>query len=118
MKLGNLIQSADFKAEKHVPVIETPEKVKKDEWFEVNVCVGKEIPHPNTLEHHIESIELYFKPDNGKFAVLLGRYKFFPTFSEPSITAKIKIVESGTLIAMSYCNIHGLWEGNKKIEVK
>ena len=31
MKLGNLIQSGDFKGEKHVPVIEAPAKVKAGE---------------------------------------------------------------------------------------
>ncbi|WP_456341745.1 desulfoferrodoxin family protein, partial [Thermovibrio sp.] len=33
---------------KHTPVIEAPAKVKKGEWFEVRVVVGKDIPHPNT----------------------------------------------------------------------
>ena len=55
MKLGDLIQSGDFKGEKHVPVIESPAKVKAGEAFKVCLSVGKEIPHPNKPEHHIFS---------------------------------------------------------------
>ena len=58
MKLGDLIQSGDFKGEKHVPVIEAPAKVKAGEPFKVIVSVGKEIPHPNKPEHFISWIQL------------------------------------------------------------
>ena len=44
MKLGDLIQSGDFKGEKHVPVIEAPAKVKAGEPFKVIVSVGKRDP--------------------------------------------------------------------------
>jgi superoxide reductase len=39
----DLFQSADWKQEKHVPVIEAPKKAKKGEFFEVKVTIGKEI---------------------------------------------------------------------------
>ena len=42
MKLGDLIQSGDFKGEKHVPVIEAPSKIKAGEAFKVCLSVGKE----------------------------------------------------------------------------
>ena len=61
-KIGNLIQEADWKKEKHVPVIECPDEVSKDEMFDVKAGLGKEIAHPNTTEHHIRWIELYFHP--------------------------------------------------------
>ena len=32
-ELKDLFQSADWKAEKHVPVIESPEKAKRGEFF-------------------------------------------------------------------------------------
>ena len=41
------VQKADWKSEKHVPVIDAPAKVKADEPFKISVTVGKEIPHPN-----------------------------------------------------------------------
>jgi superoxide reductase len=74
VKIADLVQSADWKTEKHVPVIEAPESVKAGEKFIVQVSVGKEIAHPNTTEHHIRGIRLYFKPEGGKFAYLLGAY--------------------------------------------
>lgn len=30
----------------------------------------------------------------------------------------MKITSPGTLYALSYCNIHGLWESSKEIEVQ
>ena len=56
---GELFQSADWKKEKHVPVIECPDQVKVGEIFPVKVTVGKEVAHPNTTEHHIRWITVY-----------------------------------------------------------
>ena len=39
--LGELIQSADWKSEKHVPVIAAPDTVQSGEVFEVKVSIGK-----------------------------------------------------------------------------
>ena len=65
MKIGEVVRDGDFKAEKHVPTIEAPEKIKAGEEALVKVCVGKEIKHPNTPLHHISWIQLYFKPAEG-----------------------------------------------------
>jgi superoxide reductase len=127
--MANYTQSADFKTEKHVPVIEAPEKVNAGEAFAVKVSVGKEVSHPNTTEHFIESITLYFKPDDGKFAVEIGRADFSAhgasaegpnkgcAFTEPAALFSVKLNASGTLTAMSYCNIHGLWESSVKVSI-
>ena len=56
-------QIADWKKEKHVPVIECPDKVKSGEIFWLKITVGKEIAHPNTTEHHIRWISVYFHPE-------------------------------------------------------
>ena len=61
-KMGDFYQTADWKSEKHVPVIERPDAVSADEVFDVKVSLGKEVAHPNTTEHHIRWIQLYFKP--------------------------------------------------------
>lgn len=130
MKLADVTQSADWKAEKHVPVIEAPGSVKAGEKFTVNVAVGKEIAHPNTTEHHIRWIRLYFKPENSKFAYDVGYFEFNshgesvegankgPLYTEPAGQAVIKISTSGTLLASAYCNIHGLWENALPITVE
>jgi superoxide reductase len=130
MKFADIIQSADWKAEKHVPVIEAPEKVKAGEAFSVTVSVGKEIAHPNTTEHHIRFLELYFKPENGKFVYQVATCAFQvhgestdgpnkgPAYCEPVAGATVKLSVSGTLLAKAYCNIHGLWESSKEILVE
>lgn len=130
MKIADIIQSADWKAEKHVPVIEAPDSVKAGDRFTVQLTVGKEIAHPNTTEHHIRWIKLYFKPEGGKFAYDLGGSEFNahgesvegpnkgPAYCEPLATVAVKLTTPGTLLATAYCNIHGLWEGEKAIKVE
>lgn len=130
MKISDVIQSADWKTEKHSPVIEAPERVKAGESFAIDLSVGKEIAHPNTTEHHIRWIKLYFKPDNSKFVYEVSTFEFNahgesvegankgPIYTEPAAKTTLKINSSGTLIATSYCNIHGLWESSQAITVE
>lgn len=129
MKLGDLVQTGDWKGEKHVPVIEAPERVANGEAVTVNFCVGKEIAHPNTAAHYIAWIKLYFVPEGGKFALELADESFKahgdsmdaekpgPAHTDPFGSVRVKLATSGTLIAQSYCNIHGLWESAKEIKV-
>jgi superoxide reductase len=128
-EFGELYQSADWKTEKHVPVIECPDQVKADELFEVKASIGKEVAHPNTTEHHIRWIQLVFKPEGGKFAYQVGNFEFTahgesvdgpdtgPVYTNHSVTAGMKLKKSGVLYATSFCNIHGLWENEKPIKV-
>src|SRR3989338_941348 len=127
--LKDLFQSADWKKEKHVPVIEAPDKAKKGEFFKVTVTVGKEIPHPNTTEHHIRWIGVYFLADGEKFPYEVGRFEFTShgesaegpntstIYTGPEIVASLKTEKAGMIFASSYCNIHGLWQGLKKIKL-
>ena len=127
--LKDLLQSADWKTEKHVPMIDGPDKVKAEEVFEVKVVVGKEIAHPNTTEHHIRWIALFFHPEGEKFTVQVGRYEFAghgesaqgpnmgPVYTLPGIATSLKINKPGTLYALALCNIHGLWQSAKEIKV-
>lgn len=127
--LGDRIQSADWKKEKHVPAIECPDRVKADELFEVRVSLGKEISHPNTTEHHINWVALYLHPEGEKFAYDIGRFEFNahgesaagpnkgPAYSHHEVTMMLKISKPGTLYALAHCNIHGLWESSKRIEL-
>ena len=120
--LGEFVKSADFKSEKHAPVVEIPTTIKAGESFEVKASIGKEIAHPNTTEHHISWIALHFLPEGAKTSVEIGRYEFNahaqsaaganegPVLSDSSIVASVTLKTGGTLFATSYCNIHGLWE--------
>ncbi len=129
MKIGEQFQSADWKSEKHVPVIECADAVSEDEMFEVKVSLGKEVAHPNTTEHHIRWIRLYFKPEGEKFAVEVGSFEFCAhgeaasgpnegsVLTHHAVTCAMKTKKPGTLLAASYCNIHGLWESEKEIKI-
>ncbi|MBN2380470.1 class II SORL domain-containing protein [candidate division WOR-3 bacterium] len=127
--IADNIQSADWKTEKHVPVIDCPNKVKPDEWVKVIVTLGKEIAHPNTTEHHIRWIKAFFVPDGAKFAYDLGTFEFNahgestegpnkgPVYTHHEASFSFKTTKPGTINALSYCNIHGLWESSKKVDL-
>lgn len=128
-ELKDLLQSADWKAEKHVPVIEAPAKVKKGEFFKASVSVGKQIPHPNTTEHHIRWIEVYFLAEAEKFPYQIGKFEFTShgesaqgpntstIFTHPEAAVTFKTDKPGTIFASSYCNIHGLWQNSARIDL-
>lgn len=77
--------------EKHKPI-----------FIENKVIVGSVI-HPMTEEHHIEFIETI---SNDKKNVQI---KFLDCTEEPSMV----INNSESEIALEYCNLHGLWQGEK-----
>ena len=121
--LSQHVQQADWKKEKHVPVIEAPDTVKADEVFQVKVTLGKEVAHPNTTEHHIRWITLYYHDAGGKFPHEVARIESAegpnqgPVYAHHAAVATLKIGKSGVLHAVAYCNIHGLWESSKAITV-
>jgi len=128
--IKDIYQTADWKTEKHVPVIEAPDAVKKGALITLTVSVGKEIAHPNTTEHHIAGIEVYFLPEGEKFPYQIAKTEFTAhgasvqgpntstVFTHPSVVLTMKTDKPGTLMAASWCNIHGLWESAKKISVQ
>lgn len=123
---AELLQKADWKSEKHVPVIEVLEK---GENVKVKISVGKEIPHPNKTEHHIAWIEVYFHPEGSKFPYMIGKADFAAhgasvegpdtstVYTEPNTILSFKTGKSGTLYAFSYCNIHGLWVNEEELSL-
>ncbi|MBN1594442.1 class II SORL domain-containing protein [candidate division FCPU426 bacterium] len=127
--MKDVYQSADWKTEKHVPVIEAPEKVKKAECVQVKVVVGKEIPHPNKTEHHIRWIDVYFHAQGDKFPFQIGRAEFTAhgestqgpdtsgVYTCFEATLCFKTDKPGTILAASYCNIHGLWQNAKALAI-
>lgn len=128
-EFNELFQGADWKKEKHVPVIEVAAQLKKGEFFAVTVSVGKEIPHPNTTEHHIRWIQAYFLADGEKFPYELGRFEFnahgestqgintSSLYTHPQVVFSVKTDKPGTIFASSYCNIHGLWQNSVTVAV-
>lgn len=127
--IKNLFQGADWKAEKHVPVIDAPDTAKKGEFFKVTATVGKEIAHPNKTEHHIAWIELYFHPQGEKFPYQIARAEFLShgasiqgpdtssVYTHHEVTLSFKTDKPGIIFASSYCNIHGLWQNNKELKI-
>ncbi len=122
-KLGDLIYTPESvsgeaisKVESHTPKIEIPDTVKAGEPIDVKIVVG---PHPNTIQHSIRWVELYFYEEGRVFnPILLGRVMFTPGYTEPEVVFRVKLRKPGVLYAVEYCNLHGLWEGRKEIRVE
>jgi superoxide reductase len=126
---GELFQTADWKTEKHIPVIECPTQVKPNEFFPVKVTLGKEIAHPNTTEHHIRWISVYFHPEGEKFPHQIGHFEFTAhgesvdgpdkssVYTHHEVSLSMKTSKPGVIYATALCNIHGLWRSEKEIKV-
>lgn len=108
--LGSLIKGAGQEGkEKHVPVIELVSCPECGDRV-VKVTVGKEAPHPNTVEHHIKWIALFGVKDG--VAVHIATFDLGPTYAVPTVVTHAKLDGLSELIAVEYCNIHGLWESS------
>ena len=129
-KLSEKFQTADWKEEKHVPVIDAPEKAGKGELIDIKVAVGKEVSHPNTTAHHIRWIDVYFLPEGEKFPYQIGKAEFCAhgastdgadtstVYTNHSAVLTFKTDKPGTILASSLCNIHGLWENSAELAVE
>ena len=128
-EFSSTIQQADWKVEKHAPVIEAPDSVKAGEAFTVTASLGKAVAHPNTVQHHIAWMSLYFLPEGSKMTIQLAHAEFSahadsatdapgPALTNPNMIAHVKLTKSGSLQAVSYCNIHGVWQSSKAIKVE
>jgi superoxide reductase len=127
--IKEMFQSADWKSEKHVPVIEGKDKFNKGELISLTITIGKEIPHPNTTAHHIRWVNVYFLPHGEKFPYEIGHFEFnahgesaqgadtSTVYAHHEVTVYFKTDKPGTVMASSYCNIHGLWGSEKNIVI-
>lgn len=127
--IKDLYQSADWKFEKHVPVLDFMSPTKQGEYSKITITIGKEIPHPNTTAHHIQWVSLYFQPRGSKHPLQIGVQEFSShgssidgpdtstVYTHSQATFTFKTDKPGILFASSYCNIHGLWESSKEIEI-
>ncbi len=84
-------KTADFKTEKHVPVVTKTANG-------IRVTVGS-TPHPMVKEHWITMIE-----------VVAGN-KHYRAYLKPGDppSAEFPVQEKDVVVAREYCNVHGLW---------
>jgi len=105
-------------------------KEAKKEEVKILVSIGKEIAHPNTTAHHIAWIDIYFLPTGEKCPYQLGKFEFTAhgasingpdtstIYTYPKAKVSFKTEKAGTIIAFSYCNIHGLWASKEEVVLK
>jgi superoxide reductase len=117
-QFGDLFQSADWKTEKHVPVIECADKVKVNESFPVKATLGKEIAHPNTTDHHIRWISVCFHPEGERFAYQVGHFELSAhgesvegpdkssIYAHHEVSLSMKTGKCGVMYAVALCNLH------------
>ena len=97
---------------KHVPVISAPDSVKQGECFCVTIEVGKLLAHPNERGHYIHFVELYADE------TYLGRADFTPVTTCPCVQFCVQLDHiHEQLRAFAFCNLHGVWEGDKALKV-
>lgn len=123
--LSEFVKTADWKNEKHVPVIACADAVSANAPLEITVTVGQEIAHPNTMGHHIAWIALHFAPAGQKRSVELGRCEFSAhgasadengiAWTDSTLSVRVRLATAGTLYATAYCNLHGLWTSEKEV---
>ncbi len=95
--------------EKHVPFIEIGKGKGEAGADIVYVIVGKEVAHPNTVEHHIAWLDVFGVKQNGQ-VIALGRSAFAPGYTSPNVRFQVPLAEFKAFCALAYCNIHGVWE--------
>ncbi|MEM0453259.1 MAG: class II SORL domain-containing protein [Sulfolobales archaeon] len=122
-KLGELIYTPESitasiasKAEYHLPKIVMPDIIKAGTYFKVKIEVG---PHPNTTEHYIRRIELYFSENGRAFnPILIASADLTPLYAQPEVEFTLKLDKDGILHAVEYCTLHGLWEATQKVVLR
>ncbi|HJO94767.1 MAG TPA: desulfoferrodoxin [Victivallales bacterium] len=87
-------QTADYKTEKHVPILE-------DNGTTIKVIVGS-TPHPMEENHYIEWIEVV----NGDY---INRQYLKPGYKPEAV---FYLHKQPGLEIRSYCNVHGLWKNS------
>lgn len=107
----------------HTPVIECPDKVEADKIFQIKISLGNGTGHPDTTEHHVRRLSLYYSDSEGRTVRQITGVEFEShspdrdALSRYETIVDAKIAQSGLLHAMAYCNLHGLAEAIKQITV-
>ncbi|MCF6156356.1 MAG: hypothetical protein E3K36_14195 [Candidatus Brocadia sp.] len=99
-------------AKKHVPVITIQGAVKVGQPFTVNIKVGETL-HGMENGHFIQFVDLYCGH------IYISRVDFTAELNRPEVSLSVVLQHEGkrTLRAFSRCNLHGIWEGAKEVDV-
>jgi superoxide reductase len=98
---------------KHTPVITAPGVVKAGSCFDVTVEIGKLLAHPNETGHYIEYVELYV---GDQYA---ARMDLTAVRTCPVLKVCLNLERDlGPLRALARCNLHGVWQATKAINVE
>ncbi len=107
-----IVKSEGEKSENHMPKIDCPDVVEAGKPFNLSVRVDG---HPNVPEHYIEGIDVYICKE---YAKKVAEVRFTPKIAMPSVSLSLKLDEDAEICAVSYCNVHGLWESRKKVKIR
>ena len=94
----------------HVPQIKAPDSIQAGVPFEVEIRVGEKL-HEMIPSHYIDWVDLYADD------MFLAKFILTPNFTQPTCKITLTLKNSTALRAIEHCNLHGLWEGTKKITV-
>lgn len=99
-------------AKKHVPVITVQGDVKVGQPFTVTIKVG-ELPHVMENGHFIQFVDLYCGH------IYISRVDFTAELNKPEVSLNVVLHHEGKrpLRVFSRCNLHGIWEGTKEVNV-
>jgi len=99
-------------AKKHVPEITISGDAKVGQPFTVNIKVGEAL-HVMENGHFIQFVDLYCGH------IYISRVDFTAELTTPEVSLNIILNHEGskTLRAFSRCNLHGIWEGSKEVDV-
>jgi len=75
----------------------------------IYIVVGKNVKHPNSLQHQIQWIELYARTKMLD-TIKIGRANFAPGTSPDALFRLIYFGKYREFCALTYCNVHGLWQ--------
>lgn len=95
----------------HVPQIMAPNSIHVGKPFEVEIRVGEKL-HEMLPSHYIDWVDLYADD------IFLAKFILTPNFTNPVCKVVLSLNSNATLRAIEHCNLHGLWEGTKKITVQ
>jgi len=97
---------------RHTPAISAPDAVRAGEPFDVEVEVGRLLPHPADRGHFIQFIELYA---DERF---LARADIGAGRASPRVCLRVVLHSpAAELRAYGNCNLHGVWIGRRPISV-
>jgi superoxide reductase len=118
-----------FRQNKHLPVIQAPDRVKKGKYFNFKVVVNKETPLPERELPQRFWFTVYFLPrESGTpyqvvqplFSAQKEAWKTKDSFENPVLyqaSFKFKTEKAGTIYAAAYCPLHGLSQSGSPIEI-